>query len=120
MTGCEDIIGHAHHSGNVQGTKKNGSTDHGNHQTFAAELESPRMTPQLLLLLLDPNDTPAVAVTASTSCAVSVPTTHGGNEDVAPELFNKKAWQVGQAALAIRRPRSRRRTVGTGAGAPRK
>lgn len=64
------------------------------------------MTPQLLLLL-DANDSP-VAVTASTSCAVSVPTTHNANRDGALlELINKKVGQGGQAALlvAIRRPK---------------
>ena len=84
MIGCEDIIGHAHHRGYVQRTKEDGgSTDHG-HQMLAAELETPRrMTPQLLLLILDPNDTPAVdAITAGTFCAVSFPTTtHDGNKD---------------------------------------
>ena len=67
---------------------------------LAAELETPRMT---LLLLLDSNDTP-VAVTASTSCAVSV-TTHDANRDGALlEMIDKNVGQGGQAALAIRRP----------------
>lgn len=54
-----------------------------------------------LLLLLDSNDTP-VAVTASTSCAVSV-TTHDANRDGAQlEQIDKNVGQGGQAAL--RRP----------------
>lgn len=58
---------------------------------LAAELETPRMTPQLLLFL-DPNDTPAVdAITAGTFCAVSFPTTtHDGNKDGQPELAANK------------------------------
>ena len=66
---------------------------------LAAELETPRIT---LLLLLDANDTP-VAVTASTSCAVSVPTTHDANSDGALlELIDRNVGQGGPAAL--RRP----------------
>ena len=81
MIGCEDIIGHAHHRGYVQRTKEDGGSTHHCYQMLAAELETPRMTPQLLLLL-DPNDTPAVdAITAGTFCAVSFPTnTHDGNK----------------------------------------
>ena len=48
------------------------------------------------MLLLDANDTPA-AVTASTSCAVSVPTTHDANREAScyvAELMNKKVAQV--------------------------
>ena len=72
-----------------------------------------------LLLLLDSNDKP-VAVTASTSCAVSV-TTHDVNRDGALlELIDKNVGQGGQAALAIRRPKQTAgRAPGTLAGAPR-
>ena len=68
---------------------------------LAAELESPR------ILLLDANDTP-VAVTGSTSCAVSVPTTHDANREAScyvAELINKKVAQVDDdlSGSAIRR-----------------
>lgn len=48
------------------------------------------------MLLLDANDTP-VAVTGSTSCAVSVPTTHDANREAScyvAELMNKKVGKL--------------------------
>ena len=49
-----------------------------------------------MLLALDANDTP-VAVTGSTSCAVSVPTTHDANREAScyvAELMNKKVGKL--------------------------
>ena len=49
-----------------------------------------------MLLALDANDTP-VAVTGSTSCAVSVPTTHDTNREAScyvAELLNKKVGKL--------------------------
>ncbi len=77
MIGCEDVVGHTHHCGNVQGAKKDGSADDENQMLSSETDETPPKMMAPMCLLDSQNDTHVAAVpTAGTFRAVSMLADH--------------------------------------------